>query len=115
MSATETGAGNVDGTAAKVPEVLLVDHFTPHVGKIFHFKGTRHAIALDHITSSDAPLPDWIKRRPFTLIFRGPKERDVLPEGFYQCEVDGGPVYDIYVMPILSPQPDSQDYQAVFN
>ena len=32
------------------------------------------------------------ERRPFTLIFRGPKEREVLPEGLYDCEIDGGRV-----------------------
>ena len=113
MDATETGAAGA--TAAKAPEVLTIDHFTPHVGKIFRFKGTRHAFPLDRIASSDDPSPDWAKRRAFILIFRGPKERDVLPEGFHQCEIDGGPVYGIYVVPISSPQPDSQDYQAVFN
>lgn len=115
MDGTETGAGNSGETAAKAPEILLIDHFAPHVGKIFRFRDTRHAFPLDRISSSDNDVPDWVKRRPFTLIFRGPKERDVLPEGLHVCEIDGGPVYSIYIVPIFTPQPDRQEYQAVFN
>lgn len=112
---TENRTGDVVETAAQTPECLLIDHFKPHVGKIFRFKGTRYAFPLEHIRSDDKELPDWVRRRPFTLIFRGPKEREVLPEGLYACEVEGGPVYSIYVAPIFTPQPDCQDYQAVFN
>ena len=41
-----------------------------------------------------------------------PKERDVLPEGQYDCEFEGGATYSIYVSPIHTPWPDRQDYQA---
>ena len=101
--------------AAKAPEFLLLEHFKPHVGKIFRFKGTRYAFPLERIVSDRKKLPGWVKRRAFTLIFYGPKERDVLPEGLYEYEIDGGPTYSLYVAPIFTPQPDRQDYQAVFN
>jgi hypothetical protein len=101
--------------AEATPEFLQLTHFKPHVGKIFRFKGTRYAFPLDHILSDRKKLPAWVKRRPFTLIFRGPNQQDVLPEGLYECEIDGGPTYTLYVAPIFTPQLDRQDYQAVFN
>jgi hypothetical protein len=33
----------------------------------------------------------------------------------YECEIEGGPTYRIYVNPVHTPQPDHQEYQAVFN
>jgi hypothetical protein len=95
--------------------LLQIGDFKPHVGKVFHFKGTRHAFPLDRILSNSETLPAGMKRRPFMLIFRGPKERDFLPEGMYDCEVAGGPSYQIYVSPVQTPEPDRQEYQAVFN
>jgi hypothetical protein len=95
--------------------LLQLEHFKPHVGKTFRFKGTRYAFPLDHIISNDDPLPPGLPRRPFALIFRGPREREVLPEGLYECEIENGPTYQIYVAPIHTPQPDRQEYQAAFN
>jgi len=96
-------------------ELLQVKHFKPHVGKNCRFKGTRHSFPLVKVLSDRKRLPDYVKRRPFTLIFQGPKEQEVLPEGIYDCEIDGGPTYSLYVIPIHTPAPDHQDYQAVFN
>jgi uncharacterized protein DUF6916 len=96
-------------------ELLLIDHFKPHIGKIFRFKGTRYAFPLDRISSNRRQLPKGMKRRPFILIFRGPKEREFLPEGLYECEIEDGPTYRMYVNPINTPEPDRQEYQAVFS
>jgi len=96
-------------------ELLLIEHFKPHVGKIFHFKGTRYALPLDRIISGRKRLPKGMKRRPFILIFSGPKAHEHLPEGLYDCEVDGGPTYRMFVNPIFTPAPDRQEYQAVFS
>jgi hypothetical protein len=113
---SEARASEAGETAAETPEFLLIDHFGPHVGKVFRFKGTRYAFALNRIVSEHRNLPSWVKRRPFTLIFRGPKEREVLPEGFYECEVEGdGATFSLHVAPIHTPEADCQDYQAVFN
>jgi hypothetical protein len=38
-----------------------------------------------------------------------------MPTGLYQCEMEGGPVYSLHIMPIYTPQPDRQEYQAAFN
>ena len=49
-----------------------------------------------------------------TAIFTGPPG-DVLPEGLYGFDVDNGPAFGFYVIPIYTPMRDRQDYQAVFN
>jgi len=96
-------------------EMLQIENFKPHVGKLVRFKGTPFALALERIISDRKRLPKGVKRRPFMLIFRGPKERDYLPEGLYECEIENGPTYRIYVAPVHTLEPDRQDYQAVFN
>ena len=100
---------------AQPPEFLLIEHFEPHVGKIFRFEGTAYALPLLTIASDDRPVPEGLKRRPFTLIFRAPRQREWLAEGMYRCTIENGPTYSIYVAPIQTPHPDFQDYQAVFN
>ncbi len=96
-------------------ELLTIDHFKPHVGKLVRFKGTPFAFPLERIISDRRRLPKGMKRRPFILIFRGPKEHRYLPDGLYDCEIDGGPTYRMYVNPIHTPEPDRQEYQAVFS
>lgn len=99
-----------------VGDFLQLEDFEPHVGKVVCFKGTRFAFPLERILTNDRPVPEGVERRPFTLIFVGPKERgEHLPEGHYECEIEDGPTYQIYVNPIHTPQPDRQEYQAVFN
>jgi len=95
--------------------MLQLEDFKPHVGKIFRFKGTPYAFPLDRVESNRKKLPRGVKRRPFTLIFRSPKEAHYLPEGMYECEIENGPTHSIYVMPIVTIEPQFQDYQAVFN
>lgn len=96
-------------------ELLQIEDFKPHVGKIFRFKGTRFAFPLDRIIGENQPTPPGMKRRPFILIFRGPKERDYMPDGIYDCEVEDGPTYRMYVNPINTPAPELQEYQAAFS
>jgi hypothetical protein len=96
-------------------ELLKIEDFKSHVGKTVRFKGTRYALLLERILSDRKRLPKWVNRRPFVLIFVGPREPDVLPEGLYDCEIEGGPVYQLHVNPIHTPDPSRQEYQAVFN
>jgi hypothetical protein len=96
-------------------KLLQIEDFKPHVGKVFSFKGTRFAFPLDHIVGENQPMVAGMQRKPFILIFCGPKEREYLPPAVYECEVEGGPTYSMYVNPIHTPQPDRQEYQAVFN
>jgi hypothetical protein len=95
-------------------EFLELRHFEPLVGKTAHFKGTRFAIPLTKIVKFEKFL-DSAKRDPFILVFRAPKEREYLPEGYYECAFEDGPVYPIYVAPMHTPESEWQEYQAIFN
>ena len=95
-------------------EFLEVHHFEPLVGKVVRFKGTRFAIPLTQIIRGQKFLPT-AKREPFILIFRAPKENEYMREGYYECQFEDGPAYMIYVAPCHTPEPEWQDYQAIFN
>jgi hypothetical protein len=94
-------------------EPLKAADFLPHVDKTFAVKGGRHGLVLTRV---EQPRPGGRGefRDPFLLIFRGPPG-DVLPEGLYPFEVEGGPPFELYVMPIHTPARDRQDYQSSFN
>lgn len=87
--------------------------FLPHVGKTFAVKNGRHALVLTGVEQPRVGDRGEF-RDPFLLIFRGPAG-DVLPEGLYTFEVEGGPSFELYVMPIHTPARDRQDYQSSFN
>ena len=96
--------------------VRLPQHedFTPHVNKLFRFDGRHHQLRLATVAVGDLPGPPPDQRKPFTLIFHGPRG-DVMPEGFYAAEVEDGARFELYVIPIHTPAPERQDYQAIFN
>ena len=95
-------------------EPFTPQHFLPHVDKAFRVAGGRHALTLSMVDAR--PMPGWeaAPRQPFNLIFRGPPD-DVLAEGMYTLEVEGGPSFELYVMPIHTPDRTRQDYQSAFN
>jgi len=97
-------------------EPLTAEVFLPHKGKVFRVMGGRHELTLASVDLQ--PVEGWnpqvVPRRPFTLIFAGPP-RDLLPQGMYTFDVEDGPQFDIYVIPIRTPASTRQDYQAVFN
>jgi hypothetical protein len=95
-------------------KLLQIEDFEPHVGKRFHFKGTRFTLPLDRILTNEPGMAQVGKRRPFILIFRAVKEREHMPDGIYDCEIEGGPTHRMYVNPIQTPAPEWQEYQAVF-
>jgi hypothetical protein len=90
------------------------EDFTPHLNKLFRFEGRHHALRLAGVDVVDLPHSPDTQRKPFTLIFHGPKG-DVMPEGLYAAEVEDGARFELYVIPIHTRAPDRQDYQAVFN
>ena len=94
-------------------EPLKADDFLPHVNKTFAVRGGRHPLLLSRVEQprlgDRGGLPD-----PFLLIFRGPPG-DVLAEGLYTFEVEGGPTFELYVMPIHTAARDRQEYQSSFN
>jgi hypothetical protein len=96
-------------------EVLTIEHFKPHAGKTVRFKGTAYTFVLDRIEADSSPPPSGYARAPFVLIFRGPSKTDVMPAGMYECDIEGGPTYGLYVMPVHTPQADCQEYQSAFN
>ncbi len=94
---------------------LTAETFAPHVGRTFQIQGGRHALALNEIERG--ALEAWetsMDRAPFTLLFSGPPG-DVLVEGLHAIELEDGTAYHLYLIPIHTPAPGRQDYQAVFN
>ena len=97
-------------------EVLTADMFQPHVNKQFRVKDGRHALTLNRVElhKTEQSEVDAFGRQSFTLLFSGPPG-DVLPQGFYTLEADGGLSFQLHVIPIRTLVRDRQDYQAVFN
>lgn len=97
-------------------ESLTREHFLPHVNKKFRIRGGAHAFTLARIEGPAvaAPAQSGGIREPFNLIFSGPP-KDVLREGLYTVDVDDGPQFELYLIPIHTPERDRQNYQAAFN
>lgn len=97
-------------------EPLTAEHFLPHVDKTFRVTGGQHAFRLARVDVHKLSAQDatQVPRQPFSLIFSGPPG-NVLREGLYVMEVEQGPQFELYVMPIHTPARDRQDYQAAFN
>jgi hypothetical protein len=95
-------------------EPLTAEHFLAHVDKTFSVTGGRHALTLAGVEPGPAVPPETGLRQPFIVIFRGPPG-DVLAEGTYTLAVEGGPSFELYVIPIHTPDVTRQDYQAAFN
>ena len=72
-------------------EPASLEEFQPFVGRIFTVETTGHALALDHIATDPHIVPRPGDRRPFILVFRGPKTPDYLREGLYACRIEDGP------------------------
>src|ERR1700751_3714698 len=94
---------------------LTAQRFLPHMKKMFRVRGGRHALTLmrGEGPQGGGEVPPEV-RQPFNLIFTGPPS-DLLPEGIYTLDVEDGPHFELYVIPIYTPRPDRQDYQASFN
>ena len=94
---------------------LTADTFAPHVGASFQVDGGSHVLSLSDIERLGVEpghgRPDF---QPFVLIFSGPSG-DVLAEGMRTIKVEDGTAYDLYLIPVHTPTPGRQDYQAVFN
>ena len=93
---------------------LTHEDFQPHLDREFRFGGRPQGLRLAKIDVEDHPPLPGLDYMAFTLIFTGPRG-DVLPEGLYAVETEGGARFDFYILPIHTPAPDRQDYQAVFN
>ena len=88
--------------------------FLPHVDKRFRVKGGRHVLTLTQVDMPAGAHAKGAPRPPFNLIFSGPPG-DILREGLYTLEVEDGPSFDLYVIPVHTPILGRQDYQAAIN
>lgn len=97
-------------------ERLTAEMFLPHVNKVFRVKQSGHALTLSQVELRQMEERELaaLGRQSFTLIFAGPPG-DVLRDGLYILEVEGGPSFELHVIPIQTLVRDRQDYQAVFN
>lgn len=97
-------------------EQLTAEHFLPHLDQPFQVGAASDRLTLIRVDRRAAQ--DWeravLPREPFNLIFRGPPER-IIPAGLYRLEVEGGPGFELYLMPIHTEARGCQDYQAAFN
>lgn len=92
-------------------EVLTADLFSSHVDGRFQVGETELFLTLVKVEVGQGAAD---QRVPFSLIFAGPKS-PWAPENIWAMRAPDGVVYDIYIAPIHTPNPDRQDYQAVFN
>jgi hypothetical protein len=91
-------------------------HFQPHLDKIFRVQGGRHELILTtvHTWPLSQAYAEAGMRQPFTLVFKGPPD-DILEEGLHILQAEGGPAFELYMIPIHTPERGRQDYQAAFN
>jgi hypothetical protein len=93
---------------------LTADTFAPHLGASFKVEGGHHVLSLSEVERLEAQPGHAPGFAPFALIFSGPPG-EVLAEGMHTITRDGGGAYDLYLIPVHTPAPGRQDYQAVFN
>ncbi|WP_165185474.1 DUF6916 family protein [Caulobacter soli] len=93
---------------------LTADTFAPHVNATFRVEGGHHQLSLSEVERLEVQPGHDAGVQPFVLIFSGPPG-DVLAEGMHAITHEDGTTYDLYLIPIHTPQPGRQDYQAVFN
>lgn len=94
---------------------LTADTFAPHLQASFKVQGGHHILSLSQIERFQPEPghgdPDF---QPFMLIFSGPPG-DVLAEGMQTITHEDGATYDLYLIPVHTPERGRQDYQALFN
>jgi hypothetical protein len=95
-------------------EQLRHEDFMPHVGKQMRFEGWQGTLRLAAIDLHPQAAAPGFAVTPFTLLFHGPVG-DILPEGMYRADIEDGPSFEFYIMPIHTAVPGRQEYQVVFN
>jgi hypothetical protein len=100
--------------ASDAPALLRHSDFLPYEGQAFRFEGWDGTLRLDAVRTATPPGWPADLRPPFTLIFHGPRT-PVLQEAMHVAEAADGARFAFHIMPVHTPAPDRQDYQAVFN
>jgi hypothetical protein len=93
---------------------LTADTFAPHLGASFKVEGGHHVLSLSEVERMKTQPGHAPGFAPFVLMFSGPPG-DVLAEGMHTIIREDGTAYDLYLIPVHTPAPERQDYQAVFN
>ena len=70
-------------------------------------------IEATELSSGTGPGEELRKRKPFSLVFRGPKEPE-LPQKIYKMEHGKLGTLDLFLVPI-GPDKEGVCYQAIFN
>jgi len=86
-------------------DATVSEQYKKQLGLRFQPQGAEVAITLIKVE---------INPIGFTLLFQGPA-RPILAEGTYEFAVEDGTAHTFHAMPIHTPVPGHQDYQAVFN
>ncbi len=92
---------------------VTIDSFKPFVGRAARLAGAAASLVLDRVEAGPTGPPEF--RQPFTLVFRAARTDPTAQEGLYLCEIEDAARFELYIVPIHTPEPDYQDYQAVFN
>lgn len=90
------------------------EDFAPYVGQAFRFDGWHGSLRLSVIERGRNPDVPGLSSAPFILVFAGARG-DVLGEGLHGATTEDGTRFAFHIMPIHTPAPDRQEYQAVFN
>jgi hypothetical protein len=92
---------------AELFETLLNQNFNLHLKN-----NTILVIRLIEVTKSEVEGDD-IKRIPFSVVFRGPREI-LIPQGIYSIENESAGILEIFLVPI-GPDKKGMRFEAVFN
>jgi hypothetical protein len=87
--------------------------FAPYIGAaVSLLDGPKLTLVAVEQPKAHATVP--APHAAFSLILRG-APAPMVPEGMHRLILEGGPSFDLYLIPIHTPSRDHQDYQIVFN
>jgi hypothetical protein len=100
---------------------LTRERFAPHLGSVFRIRvGPAETLGVVLIEAADlgegggtSPGDRVGRRRPFSIVFRGPRA-PILRQRIYRVEHDRMGALDIFLVPI-GPDAEGLRYEAVFS
>jgi hypothetical protein len=97
---------------------LTSGDFSPHLNEIFHIAAEgiepfeAVLISVDELGSRPTVDTETERRRPFSIVMRGPKHVEH-PQGIYRIEHEQMGSFDIFLVPI-GPDAEGMQFEAVF-